>query len=90
MIAAQCTCGFTELADEEMTDHLLLAFEPHDSRGNDGLVHEERARLQCACGLAAITSEELDAHLLAAFTPQDATGSDGRRHAPAEQEPAAP
>jgi hypothetical protein len=83
MIAAQCTCGFTELADEEMSDHLLLVFEPHDSKGNDDLIHEERERLECACGLAAITSEELDAHLLTAFTPHDATGTDGHRHAPA-------
>jgi hypothetical protein len=90
MNAAHCTCGFTELADEEITDHLLLAFEPHDSTGNDGQVHEERQHLHCACGLAAITSEELDAHLLAAFTPHDATGSDGRRHAPAGQGPAVP
>jgi hypothetical protein len=90
MIAAQCTCGFTELADEEITDHLLLAFEPRDSKGNDGQVHEERQHLHCACGLAATTSQGLDAHLLAAFTPRDATGNDGRRHAPAPQEPAAP
>ena len=80
MISARCTCGFTELADEEMTDHLLLVFEPADHIGNDGLVHEERERLTCACGLAAITSEEFDAHILKAFTPSDAIGNDGRRH----------
>jgi len=80
MITAQCSCGFRELADEEIIDHLQLAFEPDDLRGNDGLVHEERGRLACACGLSAITTEELDAHLLNVFTPRDAIGSDGRRH----------
>jgi hypothetical protein len=90
MNAAHCTCGFTELADEEISDHLLLVFEPQDSTGNDGQVHEERQLRHCACGLAATTPEELDAHLLAAFTPRDATGNDGRRHAPARQEPATP
>jgi hypothetical protein len=90
MITARCTCGFTELPDEEMSDHLLLVFETHDSRGNDGQVHEDCQHLHCACGLAATTTEELDTHLLAAFTPHDATASDGRRHAPAEQEPATP
>ncbi|HUN31417.1 MAG TPA: hypothetical protein VMU95_05300 [Trebonia sp.] len=88
--AAQCTCGFTELADEKMTDHLLLVFETPDSTGNDGQVHEERQLRHCACGLATATSQELDAHLLAAFTPRDATGNDGRKHAPAPQEPATP
>jgi hypothetical protein len=84
MMAAQCSCGFTELADEEITDHLQLVFEPGDLRGNDGLIHEERDHLACACGLSAITTEELDAHLLAVFTPGDAIGCDGRRHLPAE------
>jgi hypothetical protein len=80
MIAARCTCGFTELADEELTDHLLLVFEPEDHIGNDGLAHEERERLTCACGLTAITSEEFDAHILKVFTPSDAIASDGERH----------
>jgi hypothetical protein len=80
MIAARCSCGFTELADEEMTDHFLRVFEPDDQKGNDGLVHEEREPLACACGLLAITAEELDAHLLKVFTPDDAIGRDGQRH----------
>jgi hypothetical protein len=80
MISARCTCGFTELADEEISDHLLLVFEPEDDIGNDGLAHEEREHLTCACGLTAITSVELDVHFLKAFTPDDAIGNDGRRH----------
>jgi hypothetical protein len=84
MIAAGCGCGFTELADEEIIDHLNLVFEPDDLKGNDGLAHEERDRLTCACGFAAITSEELDSHFLKVFTPGDAIGRDGRRHEPTE------
>jgi hypothetical protein len=80
MISARCTCGFAELADEEMTDHLLLVFEPEDHIGNDGLAHEEREHLTCACGVAAITSEEFDSHILKVFTPYDAIGGDGRQH----------
>jgi hypothetical protein len=80
MIAARCSCGFTELADEEMTDHLLQVFEPDDQKGTDGLVHEERDRLVCACGLSAITPEELDEHLLKVFTPDNAIGRDGQKH----------
>lgn len=80
VIALQCSCGFRELGDEEIIDHLGLVFEPDDLRGNDGLIHEERARLACACGLATITTEELDAHLLEVFTPVDGIGSDGQRH----------
>jgi hypothetical protein len=80
MIAAGCSCGFTELADEELTDHLQQAFEPDDHRGNDGLVHEEGAPLTCLCGLSAITPEELDTHFLKVFTPDDAIGRDGHKH----------
>ena len=80
MISARCTCGFTELADEEMSDHLLLVFEPDDHIGNDGVAHEERGHLTCACGFTAITSEEFDTHILKAFTPGDAIGNDGRKH----------
>jgi hypothetical protein len=80
MVAARCSCGFTELADEEMTDHLLSVFERDDLKGNDGQVHEERGRLACTCGLSAITPEELDAHLLKVFAPADAIGRDGRKH----------
>jgi hypothetical protein len=87
MTAARCTCGFTELADEELTDHLLWVLGPDDQRGNDGLVHEERERLACACGLAAVTAEELDAHLISVFTPADAIGRDGQRHQSVEHGP---
>jgi hypothetical protein len=80
MVSAQCSCGFTELDDEDITDHLHLVFEPDDRMGNDGQVHEEKDRLTCACGLAAITAEELDFHLLKVFTPDDAIGRDGKRH----------
>jgi hypothetical protein len=80
MIALQCTCGFTELDDEELTDHLHRVFEPADLVGNDGQVHEEGTSLMCACGLAAITAEELDDHFLKVFMPDDAIGRDGRKH----------
>jgi hypothetical protein len=80
MVSARCSCGFTELADEEITDHFQQVFEPDDLRGNDGLVHEERGRLACACGLSAVTPEELDTHLLKAFTPADGIGRDGQKH----------
>jgi hypothetical protein len=83
MIAARCSCGFTELADEEIIDHLQLVFEPDDHRGSDGHVHEERASLSCACGLSAITSDELDAHFLQVFTPGDSIGRDSHKHEPA-------
>jgi hypothetical protein len=84
MTATRCTCGFTELADEELTDHLLAVFEPADHMGNDGQAHEERAHLTCACGLTASTPGEFDAHILKVFAPSDAIGSDGLGHGPAE------
>ena len=77
---ASCICGFTELADETLADHLLLAFEPQDRKGLDGLVHEEHGKLACACGFTAITPSELDSHFLRSFTPLNAIGSDGRQH----------
>jgi hypothetical protein len=80
VIAAQCACGFTELADEGIIDHLELLFEPDDLRGNDGQVHGETSNLTCSCGLAAVTTEELDRHFLGVFTPTDAVGRDGKRH----------
>jgi hypothetical protein len=80
MIAPQCTCGFTELDDELITDHLHQVFEPPDRRGNDGLAHEETSRLTCACALLAGTVEDFDAHLLKVFTPGDAIGRDGKQH----------
>jgi hypothetical protein len=80
MTAASCLCGFTELADEQMIDHLLHAFEPDDRIGNDGRTHEEREPLTCACGLTATTPEDLDGHLLQVFTPDDAKDRHGQRH----------
>jgi hypothetical protein len=75
-----CACGFTELADEEITDHLELAFEPDDLEGNDGHVHVETISLTCSCGLAAMTTQELDAHFLVVFTPVGGVGRDGVEH----------
>jgi len=75
-----CACGFTELADEDITDHLETVFEPDDLTGNDGQVHQETSNLTCSCGLAFITTEELDNHFLAVFTPADAVGRDGQKH----------
>jgi hypothetical protein len=78
---SRCSCGFTVSGDETMTDHLLEAFAPDDSRAADGLVHEEwAAALTCSCGVAATTAAELDRHFLAAFTPADSIGRDGRAH----------
>jgi hypothetical protein len=80
----RCACGFTKLADEEITDHLELVFEPDDPVGNDGRVHEETSSLTCSCGLAAMTTDELDAHFLAVFTPADSLGRDGKKHQPVD------
>ena len=80
MTGARCACGFAELADEELIDHLLGVFEPDDHIGHDGLVHEERDRLTCACGFTGTTPDEFDAHVLKAFAPGDGIGRDGRRH----------
>jgi hypothetical protein len=80
VVAVQCACGFTELADEEMIDHLELVFEPDDLTGNDGQVHQEMSSLMCSCGFAAITTDELDDHFLAVFTSADAIGRDGKKH----------
>jgi anti-sigma regulatory factor (Ser/Thr protein kinase) len=82
MTVTRCSCGFTELADEELSDHLLHIFESEDRIGNDGLAHEERERLTCACGFTATMSEELDAHFIKVFTPDDVIGSDGHKHEP--------
>ncbi len=35
MTPARCSCGFTELADETIADHLQQVFEPADRSGND-------------------------------------------------------
>lgn len=80
MIAARCSCGFTELADESLADHLLQAFVPDDSIAPDGQVHEETSRLTCRCGLAASTPAGLDTHFFRVFTPLDAVDREGRKH----------
>lgn len=83
MINARCSCGFSEGGDERIGDHLLEVFTPGDSRGSDGLVHEEwTATLTCSCGVATTTPNELDAHFLAVFTPDNAVGRDGNKHEP--------
>lgn len=72
MAGERCSCGFTETADETITDHLLEAFVPEDCLGSDGRVHAEvQPDLTCSCGLAAATPGELDAHFLRVFTPGD-------------------
>lgn len=78
MIAVQCACGFSGLADETITDHLHQVFAPADMRGKDGLVHEEMNSLACGCGFTATTAEALDEHFLQTFTPDDGTGRDAR------------
>jgi len=80
MGSARCSCGFSELDDEELTDHLDWVFVPDDSVGPDGQVHEEWRGLACSCGLVAISSEELEEHFRKVFTPPDAIGRDGRKH----------
>jgi len=80
MTATRCTCGFERLDDEDVTDHLLAAFEPDDSTGNDGHVHQELSRLACSCGFAAASAQELDSHFLAVFTPARSLGRDGLTH----------
>jgi hypothetical protein len=80
MIAARCSCGFAELVDESLADHLLRVFVPDDSVALDGRVHEETDLLRCRCGLAASTPAELDAHFFRVFTPLDAVDREGRKH----------
>ena len=84
MIAARCSCGFAELADESLADHLLQVFVPDDSIAHDGRVHEETSRLTCRCGLAASTPADLDTHFFQVFTPADAVDRDGRKHGVAD------
>jgi hypothetical protein len=81
MTGTRCSCGFAELGDETIADHLHLVFTPDDMRGKDGLVHEEGQRLACLCGFTARTPDELGEHFLTAFTPDDAIGRDGKAHA---------
>ena len=78
-MATTCVCGFTELADEVLVDHLSLMFTPDDSTGNDGVVHEELDTRACSCGFSG-TSDEIGAHMLAAFTPANGIGHDGKAH----------
>jgi hypothetical protein len=80
MTHANCSCGFTELADERLIDHLLHMFIPDDGQGNDGVIHEEGALLACRCGLAMETADDLDDHFLEVFTPADGIGRDGKIH----------
>jgi hypothetical protein len=89
MIATHCICGFAELGDETVTDHLHHAFTPHDMRGKDGQIHEEGTDLACSCGFTGrrqtvIATEELDEHFIEAFMPDDGIGRDGRKHGRAE------
>jgi hypothetical protein len=77
---AQCLCGFTELDDETIADHLAVAFTPEDCVGNDGKVHEELSEHACACGFAVGSAGGLEAHLMAIFTPGDGIGLDGKSH----------
>jgi anti-sigma regulatory factor (Ser/Thr protein kinase) len=78
--ARHCSCGFTEAADETLTDHFLSVFVPPDCRGPDGRVHEEGDRGHCLCGLAAAAPGALDDHFLSVFTPVGSIGRDGARH----------
>ena len=80
MTDIRCSCGFTELADETLTDHLHREFAPDDSRGNDGRIHEETTPLACACGVVAAEPGALDEHFLAVFTSADRIGRDGKKH----------
>jgi hypothetical protein len=79
-LTTTCLCGFKELDDETFADHILVIFTPADSRGADGLIHEEREPLACACGITASAPEELDSHFFRSFTPRNAIGSDGKKH----------
>jgi hypothetical protein len=78
----RCLCGFTELDDETLADHLAVVFTPDDCVGNDGKVHEELSGHACACGFAAASAGDLEGHLMAMFTPADGIGLDGQRHEP--------
>lgn len=82
MLAIRCACGFEELADEQVIDHLLAVFEPADAIGTGGEIHEEMAGRACSCGFLALSGDEMDAHFLAAFTPVGKVGRDGRAHEP--------
>ena len=80
MPIARCLCGFAELDDETIADHLSVVFTPDDSVGNDGKVHDELSGHACACGFSGSSADALEGHLMAAFTPGDGIGLDGRKH----------
>jgi hypothetical protein len=80
MLAMRCACGFEELADEQLIDHLLAVFEPADAVGTNGEIHEEMVGRACSCGFFAISGSEMDTHFLAVFTPVGLAGRDGRTH----------
>jgi hypothetical protein len=82
MLATRCACGFEELADEQVIDHLLAVFEPTGAIGTGGEIHEEMAGRACSCGFPALSGDEMDAHFLAVFTPVGKVGRDGRAHEP--------
>jgi hypothetical protein len=77
---AHCLCGFAELDDETLPDHLTVVFTPDDCAGNDGMVHDELPGHACACGFPGSSASDLGGHLMAAFTPAGGIGLDGRRH----------
>jgi hypothetical protein len=81
-VATRCSCGFVGTEHEGVIDHLMEVFVPPDSRGNDGMIHEEGVPLTCSCGFTAATTDDLDAHFLAVFTPADSVGSDDKTHQP--------
>jgi hypothetical protein len=80
MVATRCVCGFTELEDEQMLDHLALMFTPDDCVGSDGKVHDELSGRACCCGFSGATAAELELHFLESFQPPGRIGRDGRRH----------
>jgi hypothetical protein len=80
MPISRCLCGFAELDDETLADHLAVVFTPDDSVGTDGNVHEELPEHACACGFSGNSADVLEGHLVAAFTPRDGIGLDGGRH----------
>ena len=82
MLATRCACGFQELADEQLIDHLLSVFEPEGAIGTDGDIHLETTSKACSCGLPFPSVEQFDAHFLAQFTPADSIGHKGQRHEP--------
>jgi len=81
-LATQCACGFEQLADEQLIDHMLAAFESPGAVGADGKIHDELAGQACSCGFLALSGDEMESHFLAIFTPVGSVGRDGRVHEP--------